>query len=100
MSNFKTNSKRDLEQDLIDCQFIKDKGAEDVYAYITHAVLSGNAVDKIKKSQVKKLVTTDSIDNSKKLKKSDKIQVVSISSVMAEAIKRISNSTSVSSLFK
>jgi len=56
--------------------------------------------DKIKKSQVKKLVITDSIDNSKKLKKSSKIQVVSISSMMAEAIKRISNSTSVSSLFK
>ena len=79
---------------------LKDKGAEDVYAYITHAVLSGNAVDKIKKSQVKKLIITDSIDNSKKLKKSSKIQVVSISSIMAEAIKRISNSTSVSSLFK
>ena len=81
-------------------QALKDKGAEYVYAYITHAVLSGNAVDKIKKSQVKKLVTTNSIDNSKKLKKSSKIQVVSISSIMAEAIKRISNSTSVSSLFK
>ena len=79
---------------------LKDKGAKDVYAYITHAVLSGNAVDKIKKSKVKKLIITDSIDNSKKLKKSDKIQVVSISSMMAEAIKRISNSTSVSSLFK
>ena len=79
---------------------LKDKGAKDVYAYITHAVLSGNAVDKIKKSKVKKLIITDSIDNSKKLKKSVKIQVVSISSMMAEAIKRISNSTSVSSLFK
>ena len=79
---------------------LKDKGAKDVYAYITHAVLSGNAVDKIKKSKVKKLIITDSIDNSKKLKKSSKIQVVSISSMMAEAIKRISNSTSVSSLFK
>ena len=79
---------------------LKDKGAEDVYAYITHAVLSGNAIDKIIKSQVKKLIITDSIDNSKKLKKSSKIQVVSISSMMAEAIKRISNSTSVSSLFK
>jgi len=79
---------------------LKDKGAKNVYAYITHAVLSGNAVDKIKKSQVKKLIVTDSIDNSKKLKKSSKIQVVSISSMMAEAIKRISNSTSVSSLFK
>ena len=79
---------------------LKDKGAKDVYAYITHAVLSGNAVDKIKKSQIKKLIITDSIDNSKKLKKSNKIQVISISSMMAEAIKRISNSTSVSSLFK
>ena len=79
---------------------LKDKGAKDVYAYITHAVLSGNAIDKIKKSQVKKLIITDSIDNSKKLKKSNKIQVISISSMMAEAIKRISNSTSVSSLFK
>ena len=79
---------------------LKEKGAKDVYAYITHAVLSGNAVNKIKKSQVKKLITTDSIDNSKKLKKSSKIQVISISSMMAEAIKRISNSTSVSSLFK
>ena len=79
---------------------LKDKGAKEVYAYITHAVLSGNAVDKIKKSQIKKLIITDSIDNSKKLKKSNKIQVISISSMMAEAIKRISNSTSVSSLFK
>ena len=52
------------------------------------------------KSEVKKLIITDSIDNSKKLKKSNKIQVVSIAPMMAEAMKRISNSTSVSSLFK
>ena len=79
---------------------LKNKGAKDIYAYITHAVLSSNAVDKIKKSHVKKLVTTDSIDNSKKIKKITKIEVISISPMMAEAIKRISNSTSVSSLFK
>ena len=59
-----------------------------------------NTPNKIKNSQVKKLVITDSIDNSKKLKKNNKIHVVSIASMMAEAIKRISNSTSVSSLFK
>ena len=59
-----------------------------------------SAIDKIKKSKVKKSIVTDSIDNSNKLKKISKIQVVSISSMMAEAIKRISNSTSVSSLFK
>ena len=79
---------------------LKDKGAKDVYVYITHAVLSGNAVDKIKKSSVKKLLITDSIDNSSKIKKVTKIEVISIATMMAEAIKRISNSTSVSSLFK
>ena len=62
--------------------------------------LTTNQYSEEKKTQIKKLVITDSIDNSKKLKKSSKIQVVSISSMMAEAIKRISNSTSVSSLFK
>ena len=79
---------------------LKDKGAKEVYVYITHAVLSGNAVDKIKKSSVKKLIITDSIDNSNKIKKITKIEVISIATMMAEAIKRISNSTSVSSLFK
>ncbi len=79
---------------------LKEKGAKDVYVYATHAVLSGNAVEKIKKSSIKKLIITDSIDNSHKIKKSPKIEVLSIAPMMAEAIKRISNSTSVSSLFK
>ena len=81
-------------------QALKDKGAKDVYVYITHAVLSGTAVDKIEKSKVKKLITTDTIDNSKKIKTSKKIEIISIAPIMSEAIKRISNSTSVSSLFK
>jgi len=79
---------------------LKNKGAKEVFVYITHAVLSGDAVDKIEKSQIKKLITTDTIDNSKKIQKSKKIEVISISQMMSEAIKRISNSTSVSSLFK
>ena len=78
---------------------LKDKGAKDVYVYITHAVLSGEAINKIKKSKIKKLVITDSIDNSKRIKNINKIQVLSIAPLMAEAIKRISNSTSVSDLF-
>ena len=81
-------------------QALKNKGAKDVYVYITHAVLSGNAVDKIKKSSIKKLIVTDSIDNLQKIKKLTKIEVISIASMMSEAIKRISNSTSVFSLFK
>ena len=79
---------------------LKDKGAKEIYVYITHAVLSGSAVDKIKKSQIKKLIITDTIDNSKKIKISKKIEVISFAPMISEAIKRISNSTSVSSLFK
>jgi len=79
---------------------LKEKGAKDVYVYVTHAVLSGDAIEKLKKSSIKKLIITDSIDNSHKIKKIPKIEVLSIASMMAEAIKRISNSTSVSSLFK
>ena len=79
---------------------LKNKGAKDVYVYITHAVLSGSAVEKINKSSIKKLIVTDTIDNLDKIKKTPKIVTLSISSLMAEAIKRISNSTSVSDLFK
>ncbi len=78
---------------------LKKKGATEVYVFITHAVLSGDAANKIKKSKIKKLVITDTIDNSQKIKNNNKIEVLSISSLMAEAIKRISNSTSVSDLF-
>jgi len=79
---------------------LKEKGAKDVYVYITHAVLSGNAVDKIENSKIKKLVTTDTIDNFKKIAKSKKIEILSLAPMISEAMKRISNSTSVSSLFK
>ena len=79
---------------------LKEKGAKDVYVYVTHGVLSGNAIEQINNSKIKKLILTDTIDNSNKIKKSSKIVVLSISNLMAEAIKRISNSTSVSDLFK
>ena len=79
---------------------LKDKGAKDVYVYVTHGVLSGNAVKQINNSKIKKLIVTDTIDNSNKIKKTSKIVILSISNLMAEAIKRISNSTSVSDLFK
>ena len=79
---------------------LKNKGAKDVYVYITHAVLSGAAVEKLEKSEIKKLIITDTIDNSKKIKTIKKIEVISIAPMISEAMKRISNSTSVSSLFK
>ena len=81
-------------------QALIDKGARNVYVYITHGVLSGHAVEKIEKSKIKKLITTDTIDNSKKIKLSKKIEIISIAPMISEAMKRIANSTSVSSLFK
>ncbi len=79
---------------------LKKRGAKDVHVYVTHGVLSGNAVEKIKKSSIKNLVVTDTIDNSMKVKKARNIEVLTISNLVGEAIKRISNSTSVSDLFK
>ncbi len=77
-----------------------NRGAKEVHVYATHGVFSGDAVKKIKQSKIKNLVITDSIDSSDKLKKVRNIEVLSISLLLAEAIKRISNSTSVSDLFK
>ena len=79
---------------------LKERGAKEVYVYITHGVLSGDAVKKIKNSVIKNLVITDTIDNGAKTKNVKNIEVLPISSLMSEAIKRISNSTSVSDLFK
>ena len=78
---------------------LKKAGAIDVYVFITHAVLSGDAAKKIQNSKIKKLIITDTIDNSFKIKNNSKIEVISIAPLMAEAINRISNSTSVSDLF-
>jgi len=79
---------------------LSERGAKEVYVYITHGVLSGDAVKKIKNSVIKNLVITDTIDNVEKIKNVKNIEVLPISGLMGEAIKRISNSTSVSDLFK
>ncbi len=79
---------------------LKKRGANEVHVYVTHGVLSGEAVEKIKKSKIKNLVVTDTIDNSDKVKKARNIEVLTISNLLSEAMRRISNSTSVSDLFK
>ena len=76
------------------------RGAKEVHVYVTHGVLSGEAVKKIKKSKIKNLVITDTINNIDRLKNATNIEVLTMSNLLAEAIKRISNSTSVSDLFK
>ena len=75
------------------------EGATKVYSYVTHGVLSGKAVERVNESSLTKLLITDTIEESYAVKKSDKIDVISISSLLGEAIKRISDEKSVSSLF-
>lgn len=79
-------------------QALKDHGAKDIYAAITHGVLSGPATERISKSIIKELAITDSIQLPKH-KESDKITVLSTAELLGEAIKRVHNADSVSSLF-
>ena len=76
-----------------------DQGAREVYAYITHGVLSGGAVARIANSKLKELVITDSIMPTEAVKVARNIRVISIAQLMGEAIERTAKETSVSSLF-
>lgn len=79
-------------------QAMIDNGANEVYAVCTHAVLSGSALERIEQSPIKKIVITDSISNEFR-SLSDKYIVVSCAALFGEAIKRISEERSVSTLF-
>ena len=76
-----------------------NSGAKSVSAYISHGVLSGPAIKRISKSKLTELVITNSIAASKEIVDSDKIRVLNLASLIAEAIRRISSDNSVSSLF-
>jgi ribose-phosphate pyrophosphokinase len=76
-----------------------DKGATDVYAYITHGVLSGGAVARITASRLKELVITDSIQPTQAVRVSRNIRVLSVATLIGEAIGRTAAEESVSSLF-
>ena len=75
------------------------QGAKDVYAYITHGVLSGGAVARITASRLKELVITDSIQPTEAVRVARNIRVLSIASLIGEAIGRTATEESVSSLF-
>lgn len=77
---------------------LKDFGAKRVFACCTHAVLSGPAIERIENSVIEKLVVTDTIPLTEE-KKIDKIEVVSVAPLIAEAIRRIYKNESVSRLF-
>ncbi len=76
-----------------------DAGATSVTAYITHGVLSGGAVARVNKSALKELVITDTIQPTEAALSSDRIRLLSIAPLVGEAIRRIADESSVSSLF-
>ena len=75
------------------------EGAKAVYAYATHGVLSGGAVARIRDSKLKSMVVTDSIAATEEIAKAKNIRRISIAPLLGEAIDRIANEKSVSSLF-
>jgi len=76
-----------------------DQGATEVYAYITHGVLSGGAVARITGSRLKELVITDSILPTAAVKSARNIRLLSVATLIGEAIGRTAAEESVSSLF-
>jgi ribose-phosphate pyrophosphokinase len=80
-------------------QALVDAGASEVSAYVTHGVMSGAAVDRVKNSVLKELVMTDSIPAPQGALESGKIRYVSCDRLLGEAIRRIANEESVSKLF-
>jgi len=78
---------------------LKEKGARNVIAACTHAVLSGNAVEKVNKSVLEELIVTNTIPLDSKKEMCKKLTVLSIATLIGEAIKRIHEESSISSLF-
>ena len=78
---------------------LKDKGALSVNAYVTHGVLSGNAIDRIMNSSLSRLYVTNTIRISDELRSCPKINTIPVANLMSQAISRISQEKSVSCLF-
>src|SRR6185312_13156831 len=76
-----------------------NNGATEVYAYATHGVLSGKAVERIQNSKLKYMVVTDSIQATPVMKTCPNLRIITIAPLLGEAMRRINNEASVSSLF-
>jgi ribose-phosphate pyrophosphokinase len=76
-----------------------NNGATEVYAYATHGVLSGKAVERIQNSRLKSMVVTDSIEATPEMQSCPNIRTITIAPLLGEAMRRINNEASVSSLF-
>lgn len=78
---------------------LKNAGANSVHAYVTHGVLSGEAVKRVTDSPLESLVITDTIEPTQAVKDAKNIRVVSVAELVGESILRISEERSVTSLF-
>jgi len=96
-----------IRDDMVDtggsiCQaakFLKESGAKNIFAACTHGVLSGQAINRVEQSPIKKMIISDSIDQTGR-HLSDKFEILSCSSLIGKAIRRIFDEESVSSLFE
>ncbi|MCK5881726.1 MAG: ribose-phosphate diphosphokinase, partial [Sinobacterium sp.] len=78
---------------------LKEHGAERVIAYCTHPVLSGKAIENINSSELDELVVTDTIPLSNAAKNCSRIRVLTLSTLLAESVRRVNNEESISALF-
>ncbi len=78
---------------------LKERGALSVYAYATHAVFSGKAAENIKNSVIDEFIVTDSIPLSEEIIATGKVKQLTLSGMLAEAIRRVSNEESISAMF-
>ena len=79
---------------------LKERGAKSVYAYVTHPVLSGPAYENISKSVIDQMVVSDTIPANEQFLKLKNFKVLTLAPMLAEAIRRISNEESISSMFQ
>ena len=80
---------------------LKEHGAKNVYAYATHPVLSGNAAENLKASVIDEVIVTDSIPLSDEiLALGDRVRQLTLSGMLSEAIRRVSNEESISAMFE
>ncbi|KAL4765355.1 ribose phosphate diphosphokinase subunit PRS5 [Aspergillus foveolatus] len=81
-------------------KLLKKEGASQVYALVTHGILSGDAIDRINASALDKVVVTNSVSQAEHLRRCPKLEVLEVGHVFAEAIRRVHHGESISALFQ
>lgn len=80
-------------------KLLKNEGATFVYALLTHGILSGDAIERINASAIDKIIVTNSVPQDKHRQACPKLEILDVSHVFAEAIRRVHHGESISALF-